>query len=53
MPSYMADKSALTRVERSAEVSAVLDPLLLDGEVATCGMIGQPVRWIVPRGSVN
>jgi len=39
MATYLADKSALARIDTSSEVSAVLDPLLLEGEVATCGVI--------------
>ncbi len=38
MATYLADKSALARLETSPEVGAVLDPLLITGEVATCGM---------------
>lgn len=45
MPTYMADKSALARVEMRAEVSAALDPLLLEGEVATCGMVDLEVLF--------
>ncbi|HEX4804436.1 MAG TPA: PIN domain nuclease [Conexibacter sp.] len=41
----MADKSALARVEMRAEVSAALDPLLLEGEVATCGMVDLEVLF--------
>lgn len=41
----MADKSALARVETRPEVSAVLDPLLLEGEVATCGVIDLEVLY--------
>jgi predicted nucleic acid-binding protein len=36
---YLADKSALTRRETRPEVRAVLEPLLLAGEIATCGII--------------
>jgi predicted nucleic acid-binding protein len=39
MATYVADKSALVRLETSSEVGAVLDPLLLSGQVATCGVI--------------
>jgi predicted nucleic acid-binding protein len=35
---YIADKSALARL-RYQQVSAVLSPLILAGEVATCGVI--------------
>jgi predicted nucleic acid-binding protein len=45
MPTYMADKSALSRVETSVEVSTVLDPLLLEGEVATCGVVDLEVLY--------
>jgi predicted nucleic acid-binding protein len=38
MATYLADKSALARLETSPEVGGVLDPLLIEGEVATCGM---------------
>ena len=38
MATYLADKSALGRLKASPEISEVLDPLLIAGEVATCGM---------------
>jgi len=38
MATYLADKSALARLETSPEVGEVLDPLLIAGDVATCGM---------------
>ena len=38
MATYLVDKSALARLETSPEVGEVLDPLLIAGEVATCGM---------------
>jgi predicted nucleic acid-binding protein len=37
-PRYIADKSALARL-RYPQVGAVLAPLILAGEVATCGVI--------------
>jgi predicted nucleic acid-binding protein len=37
-PRYLADKSALARMPHVA-VNAVLGPLILAGEVATCGII--------------
>ena len=37
-PRYLADKSALVRLRHPA-VSAVLSPLLLAGEVATCSVV--------------
>jgi predicted nucleic acid-binding protein len=39
VPSFLADKSALARRQSRAEVREALDPLLLEGEVATCGIV--------------
>lgn len=39
MPTFLADKSALTRRETRPEVREALEPLLLAGEVATCGIV--------------
>lgn len=39
MPTFLADKSALARRQAQAEVRKVLDPLLLEGAIATCGII--------------
>jgi predicted nucleic acid-binding protein len=39
VPTYLADKSALARRQTRAEVREALDPLLLTGEIATCGII--------------
>jgi predicted nucleic acid-binding protein len=39
VPSFLADKSALARRQTRAEVRETLDPLLLEGEVATCGIV--------------
>ena len=39
MPTFLADKSALTRRETRPQVRKVLAPLLLSGEVATCGIV--------------
>jgi predicted nucleic acid-binding protein len=36
---YLADKSALTRRESRPEVRAVVEPLLLAGRIATCGIV--------------
>ncbi len=43
-PRYLADKSALARL-RHPSVSAVLAPLMLAGEVATCGVIELEVLY--------
>jgi predicted nucleic acid-binding protein len=39
VPTYLADKSALARRQTRPEVREALDPLLLTGEIATCGII--------------
>ena len=39
MPSFLIDKSALARRTTRTEVREALDPLLLKGEVATCGIV--------------
>lgn len=39
MATFLADKSALTRSDTRPEVREALEPLLLAGEVATCGIV--------------
>lgn len=39
MPAFLADKSALTRRETRPEVREALEPLLVAGEVASCGIV--------------
>lgn len=39
MAEFLADKSALTRRETRPEVRAVIEPLLLAGRIATCGIV--------------
>jgi predicted nucleic acid-binding protein len=39
MPAFLADKSALTRQETRPKVRDVLEPLLVAGEIATCGIV--------------
>jgi len=39
VPTFLADKSALTRRDSSPEVRDVLEPLLVAGEIATCGIV--------------
>jgi len=36
---FLADKSALTRSDTRPKVRAVLEPLLVAGEIATCGIV--------------
>ncbi len=39
MAVYLADKSALTRREIRPEVREIVEPLLLAGRIATCGVV--------------
>lgn len=39
MPTFLADKSALTRRDTRPEVRDALEPLLVAGEIATCGIV--------------
>ncbi len=39
MPTYLADKSALTRRETRPQIRKIIEPLLLAGEIATCGIV--------------
>jgi len=39
MPTFLADKSALTRRDTRPEVRDMLEPLLVAGEIATCGIV--------------
>lgn len=39
MPTYLADKSALTRRDTRPEVRQAIEPLLLSGAIATCGIV--------------
>lgn len=45
VPTFLADKSALARRQTQAQVREVLDPLLLEGEVATCGVVDLEVLY--------
>jgi predicted nucleic acid-binding protein len=39
LATFLADKSALTRRDTRPEVREAIEPLLLAGEVATCGIV--------------
>ncbi len=39
MPTYLADKSALTRRETRLRVREIVEPLVLAGQIATCGIV--------------
>lgn len=45
MPTFLADKSALARLRTQAPVREALDPLMLEGEVATCGIVDLEVLY--------
>jgi predicted nucleic acid-binding protein len=45
VPSFLADKSALARRETRPEVREVLEPLILAGEVASCGIVDLEVLY--------
>jgi predicted nucleic acid-binding protein len=38
VPTFLVEESVLARRQTQAEVREVLDPLLLEGEIATCGI---------------
>ncbi|MDW5594060.1 PIN domain nuclease [Conexibacter stalactiti] len=39
MATFLADKSALSRGDTRPQVRAVIEPLLVAGEIATCGVV--------------
>lgn len=45
MPSYLADKSALTRQQTRRQVRRALEPLLVEGEIATCGVVDLEILY--------
>lgn len=52
MPVYLADKSALTRRETRREVREIVEPLLLAGAIATCGIIDLELLYSAAGPSV-
>ncbi len=48
MAVYLADKSALTRRDTRPEVRAVIEPLLLAGRIATCGIVDLELLYSAP-----
>ena len=48
MATYLADKSALTRRETRPEVRAVIEPLLVAGKIATCGIVDLELLYSAP-----
>jgi predicted nucleic acid-binding protein len=51
-PAYLADKSALARMPNAA-VRARLEPLLVDGLVATCGIIDLEIGFSARSAAVH
>jgi predicted nucleic acid-binding protein len=51
-PAYLAEKSALARM-RNAAVRARLEPLLVDGLVATCGIIDLEIGFSAQTAAVH
>ena len=48
MAIYLADKSALTRSDTRPEVREVIEPLLLAGRIATCGIVDLELLYSAP-----
>src|ERR1035437_2033410 len=48
MATYLADKSALTRSDTRPEVRGVIEPLLLAGRIATCGIVDLELLYSAP-----
>lgn len=49
MAVYLADKSALTRSDTRPEVRDVVEPLLLAGRIATCGIVDLELLYGAPN----
>jgi predicted nucleic acid-binding protein len=48
MAIYLADKSALTRSDARHQVREVIEPLLLAGRIATCGIVDLELLYSAP-----
>jgi predicted nucleic acid-binding protein len=48
---YLADKSALTRSDTRPEVREVIEPLLLGGRIATCGIVDLELLYSAPSSA--
>jgi hypothetical protein len=46
---YLADKSALTRSDTRPRVREVIEPLLLAGRIATCGIVDLELLYSAPN----
>jgi predicted nucleic acid-binding protein len=52
VPTHLADKSALTRRETRPEVRAVIEPMLLAGQIATCAIVDLELLYSASSPSV-
>jgi predicted nucleic acid-binding protein len=52
LPVYLADTSALTRRETRPEVREIIEPMLLAGQIATCGVIDLELLYSAPSPRV-
>jgi len=52
MAIYLADKSALTRSDTHPQVREVIEPLLLAGRIATCGIVDLELLYSAPSPSI-
>ena len=48
-PIYLADKSALTRSDTRPQVRDVVEPLLVAGRIATCGIVDLELLYSAPN----
>lgn len=49
MATYLADKSSLTRSDTRPEVRDVIEPLILAGRIATCGIVDLELLYSAPN----
>jgi predicted nucleic acid-binding protein len=49
MAVFLADKSALTRSDTRPQVREVIEPLLLAGRIATCGIVDLELLYSAPN----
>lgn len=52
MATFLADKSALTRSDTRPQVRAVIEPLLVAGQIATCGIVDLELLYSATSPSV-
>jgi predicted nucleic acid-binding protein len=52
MATFLADKSALTRSDTRPEVRGVIEPLLLAGRIATCGIVDLELLYSAPSPAI-